>query len=119
LDFEENTIENIRFAFGLHENFHFQMDNDPDIMGYSGDDEIDYIVDRTRLNWNFVEWILWYRECYSMKNNMFYFEHENCIKCGSNNLRKKEWHDDIMSDKVVCLDCGTKMLNDYDGLVLL
>lgn len=117
--FKEDTIKNVRFVFMLDENFLFQMENDPEIMGYSGDDEINYIVERTNLDWKFVEWVLWYRECYYMKNDMLFYDHENCVKCGSNNLRKKELEDEIMSEKIVCLDCKTEMIDDYESLKLL
>lgn len=83
---------------------------------YSNTDEMDYIFDKTGLEMELIDLLLWYKYCYEMSLDYWEYDAENCIKCSSDKLVYKEVPNVVYADYLLCKNCGCKMINGENGL---
>lgn len=76
---------------------------------YIDDEEYDYISEKTGINTDLVELILWQKCCFEMENDYWEFDGK-CSKCGSNKLYIKEIPNEDFADMVVCKLCETEFI---------
>jgi tetratricopeptide (TPR) repeat protein len=76
---------------------------------YSDDEEYDYIFEKTGIDKELVELVLWQRCCFEMENDNWQFEGK-CSKCGSTMLYIKEIPNEDFADRVVCKLCETEFI---------
>lgn len=79
---------------------------------YSNDEEIKFIMERTDLDFQTVELILWQRNCYEMENDYWKYTEGECKKCGSGELFLREVPDEDYADMIVCKECGTEFIRE-------
>lgn len=114
---EGNIIENLDLAEAVRQSidaageFLEIMDNSNQV-GYSTDDEMEYIIKKTGLNSSFVELLIWYKMCYEMELDMYQYVGESCLECGGSQLFEKEIPMEDYGTKIVCRECGTEMVID-------
>ena len=87
LNNENNIDEVISDVIDSDEIFLSKMES----QGYdfSNDEEYDFILERTGYSFELVEFILWQRYCYEMKNDYWTYDRGKCNKCGSSELYLK------------------------------
>jgi len=77
-----------------------------DIVSYSNDDIVDYVVERTGYSFDIIELILWFEECYSMNNNLITCMLD-CPNCGDvGGLHPKEIDGEPYNTNLQCPKCG-------------
>ena len=76
---------------------------------YSNDEEHGYISQRTGIDTELVEHILWHKCCFEMENDNWQYDGK-CSKCGSNKLYIKEIPNEDFEDMVVCKLCRTEFI---------
>lgn len=81
-------------------------------IGYSNDEENNFISDKTGYSIGFVELILWQKCCYGMENDCWEYPEGKCSKCGSNELYLREVPNVDFADKVICKKCGTEFTRE-------
>jgi hypothetical protein len=86
--------------------------------GFSNDEEIGYIVDKTLYKYEFVELVLWQKYIYEMNQGLWEYDVQPCIDCGSSDLRFREVNGIDFADKIVCEECGCEMVIGDSGLEL-
>ena len=74
---------------------------------YSNDEEHEYISQKTGIDTELVELILWQKCCFEMDNNCWEFDGK-CSKCGSDKLYIKEVLNEDFADMVICKLCKTE-----------
>ncbi len=80
--------------------------------GYSDDDVIEYIIQKTGLEQEFADLFLWYRTCYEMEHDMWEHIGEDCLDCGGGPLFSKEIVGEDYVSKIICQKCGNEMAED-------
>lgn len=83
---------------------------------YSNDDEMAFIKEKTRLDLDFIDLILWQKNCYEMSLGMWEYDIEDCLNCEKGPLHFKEVPGKDYEDKIVCQECGFEMILGEDGL---
>lgn len=83
---------------------------------YSNDDEMAFIKEKTRLDLDFIDLILWQKNCYEMSLGMWEYAMEDCLNCGKGPLHLKEVPGKDYEEKIVCQECGFEMILGEDGL---
>ncbi len=79
--------------------------------GYSDDDVIEYIMQKTGLEQEFLDLFYWYRLCYEMEHDMW--EHVgDCLDCGGGPLFRREIVGEDYALKIVCQKCGKEAAED-------
>ncbi|MBC2579150.1 DUF6155 family protein [Clostridium sp. DJ247] len=81
-------------------------------IGYSNDDECDFISNTTGDDTELIEFILWQKCCYEMENDYWQYTEGKCRKCGSNELYIKEVPNLDFVDRVICKICGTEFIRE-------
>jgi len=74
-------------------------------------DELTYILQKTSYKEEMIEIVLWFAECYQMKNNEISV-YVDCLKCGYEKVFLKEGKELFMT-YFVCEKCKTKMVEVY------
>jgi len=110
---ELDIVKAVNEVIDFDEEFIDLMEN---TIGYSGDDEIGYIISKTGYEFEFVELLLWQKCCYEMMQGFWEYDAGDCIKCNSSKLLLKEVENVDFADKVVCQECGYEMIIGDDGL---
>jgi hypothetical protein len=89
---------------------------DENKLSFTNDDEIDYIQERTGLEYSFVDMLLNFKYCFEMENDYWRYDSEPCVDCNSFELFLKEATDIGFLEKVVCKNCGCEMYISENGL---
>jgi len=100
ISLEEGTISKIIEA---DEVFLNKMDKQR--KDYSNDEETEYISEKTDLEGQLVEFILWQKYCFEMENDYWQYG-GTCKKCGSDKLYFKETPNEDFVERIVCKVCG-------------
>ncbi|OOM78311.1 hypothetical protein CLPUN_19200 [Clostridium puniceum] len=110
LNNENNIDEVISDVIDSDEIFLSKMES----QGYdfSNDEEYDFILERTGYSFEPVQFILWQRYCYEMKNDYWTYDRGKCNKCGSSELYLKEVINEDFADRVICKVCGTEYIRN-------
>lgn len=83
---------------------------------FSNTDEMEFIRNKTGFNLDFIELLLWYKNCYEMALGMWEYDSEDCLNCGGGPLHFKEITGADYGEKLVCQECGFEMIIGEDGL---
>lgn len=92
---------------------------DFNMLDYCNDEEVDYIIDKTGYEYEFIELVLWQKYIYEMNEGLWEYDVESCIKCNGDNLKFKEVEGVDFADKIVCEKCNCEMIIGKNGLEIL
>ncbi len=83
---------------------------------FSDKEEMNFIKDKTGYSIELIEKILWERHCFEMKEGIWEYNVDVCLKCDSSHLLLREAPDVEYGEKVVCQKCGFEMMLGVEGL---
>jgi len=109
-----NIKEKVYIAIDFDRQFISYVDENK--LAYTNDDEIDYIQERTDLEYSFVDMLLNFKYCFEMENDYWQYDSEACVACNSFELFLKEATNLGFLEKVVCKNCGCEMYISENGL---
>ena len=114
-DFNIDIVKAVEEVIDHYEEFINQMHKTDAV--YTNDDEMSHIVNKTGYKTEFIDRILWQKYCYEMKQGIWEYNAEECIKCKGSKMLLKEVEDTEFADKVVCQECGYEMVFGDKGLI--
>lgn len=83
---------------------------------FSNDDEMYFIKSKTGYSIELIEKILWERYCFEMKEGLWEYDADVCLKCKNEYLLFREVPDVEYGEKIVCQKCGYEMIIGPESL---